>query len=524
MIISELIGTAVAGLLTGYLAFSIILRSLPARLRSGNNLQKREVLREARAQAEVLKNDSIERTRANIVLMREELDETIKERISDLKISEDDLAFREQSLASEENRIKKYERDLETHLAKAADLQRQVKEKEEEIKKHNQALQAKLEEISGEVASEVRTSIANRIVEARRLECQKVLRIHQEELGTSSKRLAHRVMARSLARYAPEFPWPKAINHVEIPDAKILELLQSDQQVILRDVKEKAGIEIEVIVPDKGHIPPIVKLAGGAGIDREAARLALTDLLAKGPSQWGAAATAYDKQRNLLEQQAIKLGKKAINVLQLSNIHPEVQKLVGYLNWRTSYRQNQFLHSLEVAVLAGIVAVELNVDPEAAKRCGLLHDIGKALDYRIEGSHAVISADYADRFGEHQLICDTVMSHHNDLVVDTPLAYVLKTADTLSGARPGARVNLEEGYQIRLSAIDDVIRSFPGIVKSAIMNGGREVHIEVNNKRIQGEELQSLSTAIAKKIEQDVAFPGQIKVLVTRRFEAVSVA
>lgn len=250
----------------------------------------------------------------------------------------------------------------------------------------------------------------------------------------------------------------------------------------------------------------------------------MTELITKGQGSWSGAASAYTKHRTLLEQQAIKLGQHAVAVLGLTDIHPEVQKLVGYLNWRTSYRQNQYLHSLEVAVLAGVVASELEINEMEAKRCGLLHDIGKAIDYRIEGSHAVISADYADRFGERRWICDTVMSHHNDLVLETPLAYVLKTADTLSGARPGARVNLEEGYQIRLSAIDDVVRSFPGILKSSIMNGGREVHIEVNHKRIQEEDLQSLSTAIAKKIEQDVAFPGQIKVLVSRRFEAVSVA
>jgi ribonuclease Y len=153
-----------------------------------------------------------------------------------------------------------------------------------------------------------------------------------------------------------------------------------------------------------------------------------------------------------------------------------------------------------------------------------MHDIGKTLDYKIEGSHAVISGDYADRFGESREICDTCMSHHNDLVLETPMSYVLKTADTLSGARPGARVNLEEGYQIRLNAIDDAVRSFRGIGKVAIMNGGREVHVEVNHKKVSESELSDLVGSIARKIEEDVAFPGQIKVLVSRKFEVSSVA
>jgi ribonuclease Y len=313
------------------------------------------------------------------------------------------------------------------------------------------------------------------------------------------------------------------LNHVEIETARLADEIEANPQVIL-DMKELAGIEVELSRPENPDFSPLLRLSGGAGVDRESARLALQELIAKGPSAWSKSRECFARHRESIEQQAVKLGRQAVVALQLDNIHPEVQKLIGYLNWRTSYRQNQYLHSFEVAVLAGVVASELGVDPADAKRCGLLHDIGKALDYRIEGSHAVISGDYADRFGERRLICDTVMSHHNDLIIETPLAFVLKTADTLSGARPGARVNLEEGYQIRLNAIDEVIRSFPGVTKSAIMNGGREVHVEVNHKRIKDADLQQMSTEIAKRIETDVAFPGQIKVQVTRRFEATSVA
>ena len=260
-------------------------------------------------------------------------------------------------------------------------------------------------------------------------------------------------------------------------------------------------------------------------MDKEAARLTLEEILPKGKNYWDRSAKkVYQKHRTQLDQQAERLGRHAVAVLKLDNIHPEVQRMVGALNWRTSYRQNQFHHSLEVARLAGILAFELGVDPDIAKRCGLLHDIGKGLDYRIEGSHAVISGDYADRYGESKLVCDTVMSHHNDLVLETPMSYVLKSADTLSGARPGARVNLEEGYQVRLSAIEEVVKSFPGIQKMAIMNGGREVHVEVNHKKIREENLKTFTANIARKIEENVAFPGQIKVLVSRRFESVAVA
>jgi ribonuclease Y len=226
----------------------------------------------------------------------------------------------------------------------------------------------------------------------------------------------------------------------------------------------------------------------------------------------------------VLEKMALRLGRQAVSKLHINGLNEEIIKMVGALNWRTSYRQNQYYHSLEVAELAGILATELHEDVDTAKRCGLLHDIGKGLDYKIEGSHAIISGDYADRYGESKLICDTIMSHHNDIVLETPLSYLLKTADTLSGARPGARVHLEEGYQIRLAAIDQSIRSFSGILKVAIMSGGREVHVEVNHKKVKENELEKLTKEIVHKIETDVAFPGQIKVVVTRRFEAIAVA
>jgi ribonuclease Y len=314
-------------------------------------------------------------------------------------------------------------------------------------------------------------------------------------------------------------------NAVEVEDKKAWDFLADDREGLIAKAKELAGIEAEFHPARDIESPAIIKLAGGMGVEREAARLALTEVVKLGHhSQWQKYPEFYQKQRALLDQQALKMGRQAVLELRLDGIHDEIQRLIGYLNWRTSYRQNQYLHSFEVAMLAGLVAEELGVDPTAAKRCGLLHDIGKVLDYRIEGSHAVISGDYADRYGERRLICDTVMSHHNDLVLETPLAHVLKTADTLSGARPGARVNLEEGYQDRLRDIDDVIRGFHGITKSAIMNGGREIHIEVNHKKVREDEIQRMTSAIARKLETDVAFPGQIKVLVTRRFESSTVA
>ncbi len=512
-----------AAAVVGYLAYLAIYLNLPKRLRADHKRQYQDILEDAKKGVEGRKAAEVERLEEQHQIQAEQLEADLNERKEDLKITEEDLDAREHSLTLEETRMLKVAKDMETHQAKVDVVKQAYEVKNTEVVETKRQLVVQLESMAKIDAPAMTKSIRDNLIDSRQIECQKTLRFLDDELAAGSKRMAQRSMARVMARYSPEFYWPKSINMVEIADRKMAERIAAEGLQMIEDLKQKAEIEIELLA-DAEHPMPIVKLAGGAGINREAVRLAMTEILPKGASNWAKAASFYDKHRAALEIQAVKLGREAIREVQLENIHPEIQRLVGYLNWRTSYRQNQWYHTVEVAKLAGIIAHELGVDPDRAKRVGLMHDIGKAIDYRIEGSHAVISGDYADRFGENRLICDTVMSHHNDLLVETALAYVLRAADTLSGARPGARVNLEEGYQTRLSGIDNAVRSFPGIISCSIMNGAREVHVEVNHKRIKEQDLESLSQGIAKKIKDEVAFPGEIKILVSRRFEATAVA
>jgi ribonuclease Y len=520
---SNFVYFALAGMAAGYIVFIFILKILPNRLKADQKKQRDEILKDARQVAQQRRQAEAERLESDLQMLSEQLDIDIQERTEDLKMSEEDLDARGRSIELEEARVQKLEKDVESKKARTDASKEAYEVKVKELLEMREELKKSLETTADVDARALVQSIQDNLIESRQRENTKALKFFEEEVESNSKRIAVRAMARAMARYSPDFYWPKSVNFVEIEDQKLAEKLAAEGQPLLQEMKEKAEIEVELLAgPD--HQFPIIKLAGGAGVNREAVRLAMTDILSKGQGAWSKAAATYDKFRAQIEQDAIVLGRKAIREVQLEGIHPEIQKLVGYLNWRTSYRQNQWYHTVEVAKLAGILAHEVGCDPDQAKRVGLLHDIGKALDYRIEGSHAVISADYADRYGERRLICDTVMSHHNDLLVETPLAYVLRTADTLSGARPGARVNLEEGYQIRLSGIEGAVRSFPGVMNISIMNGGREVHVEVNHKRVQDHELEALSQGIARKIEQEVAFPGEIKILVSRRFEAMAVA
>ncbi len=509
----------------GYLILLGMIYMLPKKLRSENDDQRNDVLQKAKRLREKVLTENLRRDEQKLALKQEEFDTEIEGRNRDLQESEEELNILAETVAQAEARLTKQAQDLAQKKAKLQSLIDRYDETRQKLSQSIQAHREALEQSNPDLDIEAETRrIRDNITNTRSLSVQKAMKDYQDELNTHATRLATRMLGRISARYAPDFVWPKSSYLVEIKDPKIADLLASNQHPLIQDLIELAEDVTISLTTDKEDFPLGIKLVGGYGIYKEAAKLTLDTVLNRGPQEWSRAGALYKQHERALQQKALQLGREAVAQLGLKGMHDEILKMVGALNWRTSYRQNQYLHSVEVATLAGIVATELGLDPDIAKRCGLLHDIGKGIDYRIEGSHAVISGDYADRFGEGRLICDTVMSHHNDLVLETPMSYVLKTADTLSGARPGARVNIEEGYQIRLSAIDQVVKSFRGILKVAIMSGGREVHVEVAHNKVRENELETLASSIARKIEEDVAYPGQIKVLVSRRFEATAVA
>jgi ribonuclease Y len=515
-------------ILGGYGLFRLLLHSIPRLEAREIEIQKDEILKEGRRQKDVILQDTLTQEQQTQSLLSEDLEAELAGRKEDLESFGEELASREGSLEGEEKRLERREENLQEAL-------KSIEEREQEIlTSQNIWIEKKQELVAGlakacerDVAKLTQTMTSD-LVEYRQLESQKVIKLLQEDISAMGRKRAQRVLDRILARYEPKFIWPKPTHMVEVQDPKLKEAIEGDSCSLVKNLGEISGL---TIVPhyfstrEGGENQGMnLKISGGSGLFREAARQTLQELLTKGPGAWKDGGAFYQKALHKLDQECLRLGGEAVKTLALQNIHPEIQKLVGALNWRTSYRQNQWYHTLEVAILAGLLAQELGVDPDQAKRVGMLHDIGKALDYRIEGSHAVISGDYADRYGESRIICDTVMSHHADLLVETPLAYILRAADTLSGARPGARVNLEEGYQIRIGAIYEAVQSFPGVLDCAIMNGGREVHIQVNPRRVPQAQVKELAQAVARKIETDVAYPGQIKVVVLRFFESSCVA
>ena len=511
----------IASCFVGYVLFRLLLFYVPRRMALSERARCREIIAEARRQAIAVKNRQHQRGEKELAHLRSEEEDSLRGQQDDLQIVESDIAAQEERLQREESRIALLVKQVDNGAARVETVKARYEAAHAAWQSDTQQLQHALQERCGERTEQLHAQSVTQMVESRTIECQKILKAIVFDHNSGAKRIAQRFLGRVHARYSPEFIWPRSLNSVEVRDRRKFELLRNDDS-LLRELEEVADrVQIKLLDDERARV---IKLTGGFGLSREAVRLTLNEVLAGNRGSWGRARQTYYRHQMRLEQEALKLGRRACRELRLDDIHSEIQKLVGSLNWRTSYKQNQWYHSVEVARLAGLLGHELGVDPALARRCGLLHDIGKAIDYRIEGSHAVISGDYADRYGEERLICDAVMSHHNDLIVETPLAWVLKSADTLSGARPGARVNIEEDYQSRLYAIEDLITSFSGVSKVMIMNGAREIHVDVDQSKVKEVELADLSQRIATKLSAELTFPGQIKIILSRRFEATLVA
>lgn len=447
-----------------------------------------------------------------VTRLQEDYEQELNERQSELDKMGNELDASEAALQRTSDSIA----DLHSHTVRLQDERGSVQ------KDYVRSLSARGNIDVSDLAGHVREEVVN----AERLGVSRWLIEHQEGLRADARRYARDVLNVVYSRYNPTFVWPKTSFAVETPSKSMAEKHFGDDAPLLKMLVEGTDTSIDLLASSDAAEPPTLKISGGAGVDKEVIRLTLEDVVARNQFNPDKVRALISKHRANVDRLTLKMGEDAVKILDLPAMHPEICKLIGALNFRTSHRQNQYFHSLEVARLAGMLADEVGVDPRLAKRAGILHDIGKVLDYKIEGSHAVISGDYAQRFGEPEDVVDTVLSHHDDKIVETAHAYILKAADAMSGARPGARVDMEEGYQKRIEGIADVIKSFQdkGVVNSAIMHAGREVHVFVDNRRIKERDIERLASDICRKLESDVQFPGQIRVTVVRRMEVTEVA
>ena len=484
------------------------------------------ILTSADSQREIILNEALKTTkeqyefeakqlendRETIIRLNENFDLELNEKQSELDKFEN-------ALIKKEEKIKEKETSIEDLSSKLIDINNQ-----KQSLAHNLELQ--LENKACLPKEKLLIQMRGDLVNTEKLGITKWLMYNFENLKSDAQKLARASLDAVYLRYQPKFIWPKSSFVVQAPSKGIIQNYFSEDSAVVALLTENTETTLSVLTIND-EIPSMIKIAGGAGVDKEIIRLTLEEMFVKEIFQPERIKNILEKHRKQIDKHVLNLGEEALKILDIkTSMEPEILKLIGSLNYRTSHRQNQYYHSIEVARLAGMIADEIGVDSQVTKRSGILHDIGKVLDYKIEGSHAVISADYATRYGENDVVVDTVLAHHDDKIVETPFAYILKAADALSGARPGARVDMEEGYNRRIDGISGVVHSFQdaGVTGSAIMHAGREVHVFVDNNKVKNSEIPDLAKNIAEKLEAEVEYPGQIRVTVIRRTEVTEVA
>ncbi len=416
---------------------------------------------------------------------------------------------KEEKLMSVEGEFKKREETIKAHESRMEALEREAKEK---IHQLTEKLQSSANISPEEAKEEMKRSLEE---EAKAEIAQQVITI-EEDAKQRAEAKAKRIVGMAISRYAGEFTAEKTVSVIPLPNEDLKGKIIGKEGRNIRAIESLCGVDLII-----DETPEAVVISGFDPVRREVARRALETLMEDGRIHPGRIEEVIDKTKKNLFKFIKAEGEKACLELGLQGVHGEIHKTLGSLKFRTSYAQNNYTHSIEVGMLCGLMAAEMGVDVKAARRAGLFHDLGKALDHSIEGSHAIIGADLCKRFGESEAVCHAVRAHHEDEKPRTVLAHLVTAADAISSARPGARKSIMESYIQRLEDLESVANSFDGVERTFAIQAGREIRVIVDSSRVTDEQSVMLSRDIARKIERELKFPGQIKISVVRETRAI---
>ncbi len=493
-------------------------RASQARLREAER-QASEILKEAERQAQMKRKEATLQAKEEAYRIKAEFEKEMEQKRAELMRLEKRLQQREMNIDKRVDLLDAKEADLERKERELKERESAVQEKERRYAELLQEERERLERISGISAEEAKHMLMERMEEEARYEAAKRIKEIEDELKEQATRRAQEIIALAVQRYAGEYVAEKTVSLVNLPAEEMKGRIIGREGRNIRAFEAATGVDL--IIDDT---PEAVIVSSFNPVRREVARLALERLVSDGRIHPARIEEVVSQVEEEIEQAIKEAGNQAAFDLGIHDLHPELIKLIGRLKYRTSYGQNVYQHSLEVAFLCGIMAAELNLNVKQAKRAGLLHDIGKAVDHEVEGAHAAIGAELARKYGESEEIVRAIAAHHDEPSPDNLLAVLVQAADALSGARPGARREMYETYVKRLQDLERIARSFSGVEKAYAIQAGREIRVIVHSDKVSDEEAVMLSRDIAKKIEKDLHYPGQIKVTVIREVRAVDYA
>jgi len=499
------------GLITfaiGYFARKYIAE---AKIKSAED-EAKKIISDAQIKAESLKKEALIEAKEEILRQKNEFERELKERRNELQRTERRLQQKEEALDRKAEALEKKEE--------------MVAKKEQEVNRLNEKVTelyntqvAELERISGMTTEEAKEYLLNKVKEEIRHEMAMMIKEIEMQAKEEAQKKAKEIISYAIQKCAPDYVAETTVSVVTLPNDEMKGRIIGREGRNIRALETLTGVDL--IIDDT---PEAVILSAFDPVKREIAKIALEKLIIDGRIHPARIEEMVEKAQKEVENIIREEGEKATFDTGIHNLHPELVKYLGKLKFRTSYGQNVLLHSIEVAHIAAAMAAELGVDVQVTKRAGLLHDIGKSVDQDIEGPHALIGAEIAKKFGESQTIINAIASHHNDVEPASIEAILVQAADAISAARPGARRETLEAYIKRLEKLEEIANSFKGVEKAYAIQAGREIRIMVKPEEIDDLETIELARNIAKKIEEELEYPGHIKVNVIREVRATEYA
>ncbi len=507
LIILIVLGSIAIGVVLGYL-FQV--RLAKKKLESSENLADR-IVDEAKKEAETIRKEAVLQAKENLFRAKAEFEKETKENKAEFENLEKKLRAKEEALEKKADSLAQREAGLDGREKSFASKEAQVNEKNEKLTRLIEQQKENLEKVAGLSSEEAKNQLIQAIESDAKKDAAALVRKIEEEAKNAAEKKSREIIAYAVQRYASDHVAENTVSVVSLPNDEMKGRIIGREGRNIRAIEAATGIDL--IVDDT---PEAVVLSSFDPIRREVARLSLERLIADGRIHPGRIEDIVKKVRTEVDTIIRETGERTSFDVGVHDIHPEIIYLLGSLKYRTSFSQNVLQHSVDVAYLTGMMAAELKMNVKEAKRAGLLHDIGKAVDHKIEGTHAAIGADYARRFGESPRIVQAIATHHDDGRTNTLLGVLVQAADTLSAARPGARREMLESYVKRLEELETIAKSFNGVDKCFAIQAGREIRILVENEKISDNDAVMLCRDIIKKIEEDLTYPGQIKVTVIR--------
>ncbi|MBI5328309.1 MAG: ribonuclease Y [Deltaproteobacteria bacterium] len=509
---------SIIGILIGITAGYIIRKKIAEAQVTATKKLSESIIEEAQKQGETITKEANLKAKDKLYQMKIEFDKETRERRQELQNLEKKLIVKEENLDKKIEIIDRKDGEIAKRDKNLVMQEKRVQDMEKEHTAILDKQRLKLEQIAGLSAEDAKKSLIEVMENEAKAEAVKSIKMIEDETRETAKNKAREIISLAIQRYAGEYVAERTVSVVNLPNDEMKGRIIGREGRNIRAIEAATGIDI--IIDDT---PEAVILSGHNPVRREVAKLTLERLVADGRIHPARIEEIVSKVEQEIEQTIKEAGEQAVFDVGIHSLHPELIKLVGRLKFRTSYAQNVYVHSMEVAFICGIMAAELGLPEKQAKRAGLLHDIGKAVDHEIEGSHAVIGGDLARKYGENPKIVAGIAEHH-DGTPPSLLGILVQAADALSAARPGARKEMMETYVKRLEDLEKIATSFTGVEKSYAIQAGREIRVIASNQSISDEAAVMLSKDIARKIEKELNYPGQIKVTVIRETRAVDYA